>query len=188
MKPVHDDDAKPAAEQDRTEDVCGPTIEHNVRWVSRVVEDVHLIAYWIFRFGVKTMPEGENSGAKLLPSRLVFNNRRPDPRTPFIVDNSFHFHAYDGATRMDPEAVDVEAPQERWKRQNHYYAKTNEVTHGIIDKNVDLEALALEYRFLDRGRFLFFDWPGRREAAKGQISGAVPIDGTLNTSVMFGGS
>jgi hypothetical protein len=59
-----------------------------VRWVSRVVEDVHLIAYRIFRFAVKTkMPEGENSGAKLLPSRL-------------------------------------------------------EVTHGIIDKNVDLEALA----------------------------------------------
>jgi hypothetical protein len=28
----------------------------------------------------------------LLPSRPVFNNRRPDPRTPFwnIVDNSFH--------------------------------------------------------------------------------------------------
>ena len=113
MKPVHDDDAKPEADKDRTEDVCAPTIEHNVRWVSRVVEDVHLIAYRIFRFGVKTMPEGENSGAKLLPSRLVFNNRRPDLLTPFwnIVDNSFH--AYDGATRMDPEAVDVEAPQER---------------------------------------------------------------------------
>jgi hypothetical protein len=70
------------------------------------------------------MPEGENSGAKLLPSRLVFNNRRPDPRTPFIVDNSFHFHAYDGATRMDPEAVDVEAaaravkaPQARLRKE-----------------------------------------------------------------------
>jgi len=122
-----------------------------VRWVSRVVEDVHLIAYRVFRFGVKTMPEGENSGAKLLPSRLVFNNRRPDPPTPFIVDNSFHFHAYDGATRVDPEAVDVEAPQEWRKPHKHDYAKSNEVTHGIVDKNIDLEALALEYRFFDRG-------------------------------------
>ena len=52
------------------------------------------------------MLEGENSGAKLLPSRLIFNNRRPDPRTLFWnVDNSFH--ANDGATRMDSEAVDV---------------------------------------------------------------------------------
>jgi hypothetical protein len=42
---------------------------------------------------------------------------------------------------MDPEAVDVEAPQERRKRNNHDCAKTNEVTHGIIVKNVDLEAL-----------------------------------------------
>jgi hypothetical protein len=39
---------------------------------------------------------------------------------------------------MDPEAVDVEAPQKRRKRQNHDYAKTNEITHGIIDKNADL--------------------------------------------------
>jgi hypothetical protein len=31
---------------------------------------------------------------------------------------------------MDPEAVDVEAAQERRKRHNHDYAKTNEVTHG----------------------------------------------------------
>ena len=127
-----------------------PTIEHNVRWVSRVVEDVHLIAYRIFRFGAKTKPEGENSGAKLLPSRVVFNDRSPSPRTPFWirVDNSFH--AYDGATPMDPEAVDVEAPQEWRKRHKHDCAKTNKVTHGIIDKNVDL---------------LFFDRPRRREAA-----------------------
>ena len=69
--------------QSRVGTRCGPTIEHNVRWVSRV--DVHLIAYRIFRFGVKAMPEGENSGAKLLPSRPVFNNRRPDPRTVFII-------------------------------------------------------------------------------------------------------
>jgi hypothetical protein len=42
---------------------------------------------------------------------------------------------------VNPEAVDVEAPQERRKRNNHDCAKTNEVTHGIIVKNVDLEAL-----------------------------------------------
>ena len=44
---------------------------------------------------------------------------------------------------MDPEVVDVEAPQEWRKPQNHYYAKNNEVSHGIVDKNVDVEALAL---------------------------------------------
>ena len=60
-------------------------------------------------------------------------------------------HAPPSATRMDPEAVDVEAPQERRKRHKHYYAKTDEVTHGIIDKNVDLEALALEYSLIARG-------------------------------------
>jgi hypothetical protein len=104
--------------------ICGPTIGLSARWVSRVVEDVHLIAYRIFRFGVKTLPngEGENSGAKSLPERLVFNGRRPDPRTPripfwIVGDNSVH--ANDGATPMDPEAVDVEAPQERRKRHNH---------------------------------------------------------------------
>ena len=52
---------------------------------------------------------------------------------------------------MDPEAVDVEAPQEWRKPHKHDYAKSNEVTHGIVDKNIDLEALALEYRFFDRG-------------------------------------
>src|SRR5262245_8908258 len=142
------------ADDARKDNMFHPTIEHEARWVSWVVEDVHLIAYRIFRFDVKTMPEGKNSGAKLLPSRLVFNNRRPDPRTPFwiIVDNSFH--AYDGATRMDPNAADVAAPPEWRKRHKHDCAKTNEVTHGIIDKNVDLEALALEYRFLDRGSTL----------------------------------
>jgi hypothetical protein len=40
---------------------------------------------------------------------------------------------------MDPEAVDVEAPQEWRKPHKHDYAKNNEVTHGIIDKSVDLE-------------------------------------------------
>ena len=48
----------------------------------------------------------------------------------------------------------VEPAQEWRQRHNHDCAKTNEVTHGIIDENVDLEALALEYRFLDRGSTL----------------------------------
>src|SRR5262249_4331348 len=56
--------------------------------------------------------------------------------------------------RQWTQAVDVEAPQEWRKRHKHDCAKTNKVTHGIIDKNVDLEALALEYRFLDRGSTL----------------------------------
>jgi hypothetical protein len=49
---------------------------------------------------------------------------------------------------LDPEAVDVEAPQEWRKRHNHDCAKTSEVTHGIIDKNVDLEASALGLQVL----------------------------------------
>ena len=84
-----------------------------------------------------------------MPGRVVFNDRSPNPRTRrvwTIVETSRQ--AYDGATAMDPEAVDVEAPQEWRKRHNHDCAKTNEVTHGIIVKNADLEALALGLQVL----------------------------------------
>ena len=45
---------------------------------------------------------------------------------------------------IENKARDVEAAQERRKRHNHDCAKTDEVTHGIIVENADLEALALE--------------------------------------------
>ena len=58
---------------------------------------------------------------------------------------STYLQAYDGATPMDPEALDVAAPQERRKRHKYDCAKSNKVSHDIIVKNADLEALALGY-------------------------------------------
>jgi hypothetical protein len=67
------------ADDERKDDVDGPTIERDARRVTRVVKDVHLIADRVCRLAVEPLPGG-NFGGQPLPSGLIFNDRRPDPR------------------------------------------------------------------------------------------------------------
>jgi hypothetical protein len=61
------------ADDERKDDILYPTIEDEARWISWVVENLHLITHQIFRFGVKALPIG-NCGGKSLPGRVVWGN------------------------------------------------------------------------------------------------------------------
>src|SRR4051812_30631824 len=105
-KPLNDQ----SADEDRKENVRGPTIKHNARRFSRVVEDGHIIAHRIFRFSVEALPIG-NLGAKSLPGCVIFDDRGPDPRARRAwVGRETPLQAYDGAAPMDPASLHVQAP------------------------------------------------------------------------------
>jgi hypothetical protein len=61
---------------------------------------------------------------------VVFDHRRPNPRaTSAWIRIDYSLQAYHGATLMDPEALEVQPPQQRRKRHSCDCAESNEIGH-----------------------------------------------------------